>query len=119
MADKANRKIRLSAGKVSMLGELNDCSTASKIWEALPIVAKTQVWGDEIYFGIPVKHASQDGQADVPSGTLAYWPPGNAFCIFWGQRPYSPVNVVGKLLGEPHDWAKAGDGVEIRIEAAE
>jgi hypothetical protein len=61
----------------------------------------------------------QDGQRTVPSGTLAYWPPGRAFCIFFGQTPYSAVNVVGKLLGTPEDWKKVKDGTEVAIEKAE
>ena len=45
----------------------------------------------------------------VDVGDLAYWPPGRAFCIFFGPtpvsrgtacRPASPVNVVGKIVGE-------------------
>ncbi len=40
-------------------------------------------------------------------GDLGYWPPGQAFCIFWGPtpaseadeiRPASPVNVFGRIL---------------------
>jgi len=113
-----SRRIRLSAGKLRMLAELNDTETADRIWEALPIDGKGQVWGDEIYFAIPVKMPEQDGQRTVPSGTLAYWPPGHAFCIFFGQTPYSAVNVVGKLLGTPEDWKKVKDGTEVAIEKA-
>src|SRR6266566_2855101 len=64
-----------------------------------------QTWGDEIYFGIPVKAESEDPREVVEPGDLAYWPPGSAFCIFYGPtpasrgdeiRPASPVNVVVK-----------------------
>ena len=43
-------------------------------------------------------------------GDLGYWPPGNAFCIFFGKtpvstdkeiRPASAVCIIGKLLGDP------------------
>ena len=114
----AHRRIRLSAGSVSMLGELNDTETANQIRQSLPIVGKAQVWGDEIYLPIAVKLPEQDAQREVPSGTLAYWPPGHSFCIFFGQRPYSAVNVIGRLLAEPHDWKQVGDGTEVRIEEA-
>jgi hypothetical protein len=119
MAASNARQIRLSAGSVSMPGELNDSETANHIWKALPIVGKAQVWGDEIYFPIAVKRGEENGQRDVPRGTLAYWPPGHSFCIFFGQRPYSAVNVVGRLLGEPNDWKQVADGAEVRIEASE
>src|SRR5262245_51491584 len=116
MAKREARRIRLSAGKVSMVAELNDTGTADGIWEALPIVGKAQVWGDEIYFPIDVHLKEQDAQRTVPSGTLAYWPPGHSFCIFFGQRPASPVNVFGMLLGDPTEWKQVPDGTEVRIE---
>ena len=121
-------KIKITAGKVSMEAELNDSSTAHMIWDALPIEKHGKTWGDEIYFSIPVKAEEEDSQAVVEMGDLAYWPPGKAFCIFFGPtpaskdgdiRPASPVNVVGKLLGEPKDFKKVSDGEKVVIEKAE
>lgn len=84
-----------------------DCpKTMNAIWEALPFEARVQTWGDEIYFSIPVNIAEENAQAVVELGDLGYWPPGAAFCIFFGKtpasksdeiRPASPVNVFGKL----------------------
>src|SRR6476646_2918964 len=99
----ANR-IRITAGPVSATAALNDSATAQAIWKALPIEASGSTWGDEIYFGIPVQQDEEDAKAIVEVGDLGYWPPGSAFCIFFGPtpasrgdevRPASPVNVVG------------------------
>jgi len=126
--DIMGNKIKITAGKVSMEAELNDSSTAHMIWNALPIEKHGSTWGDEIYFAIPVKAQEEDSQAVVEMGDLAYWPPGTAFCIFFGPtpaskdgdiRPASPVNVVGKLLGEPKDFKKVSDGEKVVIEKAE
>ena len=57
-------------------------------------------------------------QADVPSGTVAYWPPGKALCLFFGQKPYSPVNVVGRIEGDPGVLSGVGEGEAVRVEAA-
>lgn len=104
------RRIRIIAGSVTAEAELNDTKTADAIWEALPIEAQANIWGDEIYFAIPVEMDSEDAQAVVNKGDLGYWPPGNAFCIFFGPtpascgdeiRPASPVNVFGRLIGDP------------------
>ena len=111
-----------------MEAELNDSSTAHMIWSALPIDKHGNTWGDEIYFSIPVRAQEEDAQAVVEEGDLAYWPPGTAFCIFFGLtpassggeiRPASPVNVVGKLLGDPKEFKKVSDGEKVLIEQAE
>jgi hypothetical protein len=99
--------------------------TAKKIWEALPIEARANTWGDEIYFGIPVDADTENPREVVELGDLAYWPPGNAFCIFFGRtpasrgdeiRPASAVNVFGKVEGDPKVFKKVRSGERVRIE---
>ncbi|MCF7974591.1 MAG: hypothetical protein K9N55_12300, partial [Phycisphaerae bacterium] len=104
----------------------NASETASAIWEALPFEATVNRWGDEIYFAIPVQvKLSQDAHADMAVGDVAYWPPGQAFCIFWGPTPAStgsepqaasPVNVFGRVLDSPQDFGNVQDGDTITIE---
>lgn len=102
--------------------------TAEAIWNSLPIEAKANRWGDEIYFEIPLKLNRENAQQIVEVGDIAYWPPGNALCIFFGRTPsskgdepraYSPVNVVGKIVGDivPLKRVKKGDLIKVeRIE---
>ena len=59
----------------------------------------------------------EDAQPDVPSGTVAYWPPGKALCLFFGQTPYSPVNVVGQIEGDPNVLASVRDSDAVHVEA--
>ena len=119
------RRIRITAVPVVMEAELNQSRTAQQIWDALPIEAPGNMWGDEIYFSIPVNAETDNAQAIVELGELAYWPPGTAFCIFFGPtpmsrgaeiRPASPVNVVGRLLGEPKNFKQVSDGTVVKIE---
>ena len=104
------REIKITVGDVEVVAELNDSVTADSIWNALPITARANIWGDEIYFGIPVAMGEENGKEVVDLGDIAYWPPGSAFCIFFGRtpasrgdeiRPASAVNVVGKIKGAP------------------
>jgi len=99
--------------------------TAKAVWEALPIEARANTWGDEIYFGIPVDAYPENPREAVELGDLAYWPPGNAFCIFFGRtpasrgdeiRPASAVNVFGKVEGDPKVFKKVRSGERVRIE---
>jgi hypothetical protein len=119
------RQIRIRAGDVQAIAELNDTRTAEAIWEALPISAAGNTWGDEIYFSIPVHMQAENAQAVVSLGDLGYWPPGTAFCIFFGPtpasrgeeiRPASPVNIVGRVTGDPQPFKKVRDGETVTIE---
>ena len=103
------RRIRITAGAIEATAELNDTKTAQAIWEALPIKGRVSLWGDEIYFSIPLDLKLEAGQEVLNIGDLGYWPDGNAFCIFFGLtpvsqgdeiRPASPVTVFGKVIGD-------------------
>jgi hypothetical protein len=119
------RRIVIQAGQVRLEAELNDTATATAIWEALPIVARGNTWGDEIYFGIPVSLPTERGQETVELGDLGYWEPGSAFCIFFGPtpmsrgdeiRPASPVTVVGRCLGDSRQFKSVRSGESVRLE---
>ena len=109
-------KIRITAGAVSMDAELNDSATARNLLAALPIASAAKTWGKEVYFQIPMHADPEDPQPDAPAGTVAFWPDGDCLCIFFGQKPYSPVNFVGRLLGDPKAFAKVAPGDAVRVE---
>ena len=95
------------------------------IWDALPIEAKAQTWGDEIYFAIGLSEAEDSAREIVELGDLGYWPPGHAFCIFFGPtpasqgdeiRPASPVNVVGRVAGDARAFKRVRSGARVVLE---
>jgi hypothetical protein len=120
-----SRKITIRVGNIKADAELNDSETAQKIWNALPIESSANTWGDEIYFSIPVKIGIENARAVVSEGDLGYWPPGTAFCIFFGPtpasqgseiRPASPVNVFGRITGDSKIFKKVIPGAKIVVE---
>ena len=122
------KKIRIITGELKVEAELNDSKTAQVIWDALPIESNNNLWGEEIYFSIPVKAGQEKGAREtVSAGELGYWPPGHAFCIFFGPTPASrgdeiraasAVNIIGKVSSDPKVFRKVRDGVKITIEKA-
>ena len=69
--------------------------------------------------------AAEKARDVVDVGDLAYWPPGSAFCIFFGPTPASrgdecraasPVNVVGKIVGDARVFASVRSGTRVTIE---
>ena len=119
------RQIRIKAGSVIVVAELYNTKTAEAIWQALPFSSKVNTWGDEIYFSIPVKIGLESGQEIVDFGDLGYWPPGSAFCIFFGQTPVSnkdeiraasAVDIFGKVVDDASMFKNVKDEEEIVVE---
>ncbi len=102
--------------------------TAEALMKALPFEARAEFWGKEIYFEVPFKVGLEKAKDVVNYGDVAYWPEGPALCLFFGPtlsspnpnviKPYSPVNVVGKILGEPKVLERVEEGEKIRVEKA-
>ena len=118
-------KIMIEVENLAVSADLKDTSTAQKILEILPVEGSANVWGDEIYFDIPL-HADLEPDAceEVEVGDLGYWPAGPAVCIFFGPTPvsrgdepraYSPVNVFGKVIGDAQQFKSVSSGAKIRI----
>jgi uncharacterized protein len=116
-----------STGTVEATLSDENPETVRAFIEALPITGKANLWGDEIYFNIPVEAPPENGKSVVELGDIAYWPPGNAFCIFFGStpmssgeeiRPASEVNVFGRIKGDPRVFKKVRNGEEVKIKLA-
>ena len=119
--------IVITAGSIRLEAELNDTFTAKAISNILPITAAANTWGDEIYFSMPITLELENGQEVVDLGDLGYWPPGGAFCIFYGLtpasrgdeiRPASAVTIIGKVQGDV-TALKQTSVEQVVIEAAE
>ena len=121
----SKREIKITAGSVTVAANLNDTPTAVEVWDALPIEASASTWGDEIYFGIPTEGNEAPDHQVVEFGDLGYWPPGSAFCMFFGPtpistgdeiRPASAVNVIGSMSGDIDALKSVRSGEPILIE---
>jgi hypothetical protein len=119
------RTIRITVGQVVVEADLNDTRTAEALWAALPLTASASVWGDEVYFSIPLTLGTERGQETVGLGDLGYWEPGSAFCIFYGRtpasrgdeiRPASAVTVFGQLRGDATVLRGSRAGAAVRVE---
>ena len=122
------KKIKITVGEIEAEAELNDTRTAQAIWEVLPLKKQVNLWGDEIYFSIPLSLALEAGQELVNVGDLGYWPDGNAFCIFFGPtpisqsgeiRPASQVTVFAKAISDATVFKTVCTGTEITIRRKE
>ncbi len=128
---KMGKKIKISFknAKIELTGELYETPTGKKMWEILPIKSEVSIWGEEIYFGIPLKQPLEpEARANVEVGEIGYWNVGRSMCIFWGRTPASkgekpvaasPVNIFGKVLGNARVLTAVKDGDEVTIKKVE
>lgn len=121
-------EIRILAGNIAVSAVLLDTPTARQIEAAMPLEGSANVWGDEIYFDVPIQaDLEPDARQEVAVGDLGYWPMGPAFCIFFGPTPvstgeapkaYSPVNVFGRVSGDASVFKQVPQGTRVRVEKA-
>ena len=118
-------RIKFLVQDIEIEAELATTPTAQAIAQALPLEARVNTWGEEIYFPIPVAAELDDtAQELVRAGDLGYWPTGQALCLFFGPtpisgpgeiRPASAVNLVGRLLPPFHRLREVTDGLIIKV----
>lgn len=99
--------------------------TVEKFLEILPIEAKVNLWGDEIYFKIPLdKIEAENPRQVVKEGEVAIWIEEPSLCIFFGKTPvstdkeiraYSDVNVIGRVVGDYRIFKKLKNGEKIKV----
>jgi len=112
-------------GSIEAMITAENPKTAEAIWAALPIKGNANRWGDEIYFPILAEIGEENARDEVEVGSVAYWPPGKALCIFFGPTPVSrhgepraasPVNVFGEIVGDATVFRRVRDNEEISLE---
>lgn len=99
--------------------------TAAQVLKILPITGRANLWGDEMYFKIPIERIEPENpRTVVKEGEVGIWIAEPSFCIFFGKTPlstdkeiraYSDVNVIGEVLGDYTIFKKVKSGEEIRI----
>ena len=119
-------KITIKIGGISFKAELNDTETAKRIAKILPFTSSFSTWGEEIYFSVPVESGlDESAKEKVNPGDLGFWPPGRAFCIFFGPTPMSgpgeivpagAVNIIGKVSDDPKKFLAVMGMDEVTIE---
>jgi hypothetical protein len=122
-------RIQIESGDITMQAELSQNDSAQRIYAALPIEGSVNRWGEEIYFSIPVDiPEAPDARQEMAVGELGYWPPGTAFCIFFGPTPASHdqtpraasnVNPLGMIIGDATAFGSVGNGEKITLSALE
>ncbi len=85
-----NTDITVTIGGKTLTARLGDSPVASSLLERLPTEVPMSRWGEEYYGSVGVGMIKLAGERDVLAvGEIAYWPPGDALCFFFGPTPVS------------------------------
>ncbi|MGQ0796213.1 MAG: cyclophilin-like fold protein [Nitrosopumilaceae archaeon] len=106
--------------------ELDDSDspvTVKNLMDSLPFTVAINSWGEELYTDeIPVAVGEENAKSLVELMDVAYWPQGKAVCLFFGPtpigkkgeiRPYSPVNIIGKIKSDKKFLKDVPDGMRV------
>jgi hypothetical protein len=114
---------------LELSAELNDSESAALFKQMLPLTFSMNRWGEEYYGGCGIQaEESSDAKEVMEVGELAIWPPGHAFCIFFGPTPASddekpraasPVNPIGKIIDDPFPMKKLGQTIKVHVDIKE
>jgi hypothetical protein len=121
------RKIRIlsrSIGEVLAVLTDENPKTAKAFYSSLPTEGRASLWGEEIYFRMPIGVSKENSRVAVEAGEIAIWIESPSFCIFFGKTPestekeihtFSEVNVIGKIEGDPGVFKNVKQGEIIRL----
>lgn len=120
-------RIRIAWPRGAVTASLDDTPSTRALVAALPLRAKAQTWGEEIYFEIPVEAAlERDAKQVVAPGTVCFWVEGTSLALPWGRTPLSEgdqpklvtrCNVLGKIEGDarPLSAVRSGDPMTVEL----
>jgi len=98
--------------------ELDDTSspkTCTSLLKSLPFSVNAHIWGEEIYTDeSPITQPEENAKDLVNLNDVAYWPGPTPIGKSGEIKPYSPVNVIGKITNpDKNILSKMNEGTKI------
>ena len=119
-------RIRITWPNGSLTARLQDTATTRKLLAALPVESSANTWGEEVYFGVPVKAVLEPDARDVVDpGAVCFWVQGSSLALPFGPTPASRgsecrlvtrVNVLGAIEGDARRLTTVRDGDAVKVE---
>lgn len=122
-------RIRIAWASHEVIADLRKTPTTEALLEVLPCTSAANVWGEEVYFSLPVRAKLEpDARQVVDPGTVCFWVEGHSLALPYGPTPIStggecrlvtPCNVLGRIEGDPRRLKTVRAGDPIRLERVE
>ncbi|MCA1730944.1 MAG: hypothetical protein LC751_16570 [Actinobacteria bacterium] len=82
------RRMTIRGDEAEITVELDEGPVAKELWDRLPMKTNARLRGEEIHFPVLIPAATEaPDRAEVETGDVAYWPPEDALCLFFGDTP--------------------------------
>jgi hypothetical protein len=121
--------IIIQIGNQTYEADLYEGKGPTAFYNSLPLEIRMSRWGDEFYGSCSAPVKEDNTLRDLyEEGEIAFWPPGNAFCIFFGPTPASsdsrprmasPGIPLGKIKGNTAGLRQLGSSVKATIKKKE
>jgi hypothetical protein len=105
---------------------LRDSPSVTQLLARLPARATAQIWGEEVYFELPLEAGLEtDAQQVVEPGAVCYWVEGRSLALPFGPTPASHgqecrlvtrCNVLGQIDGDPRQLKAVKPGTAITVQ---
>lgn len=90
--------------------------TVETLLRRLPLEGRVHPCEGGHSFIVGIKRGEEKSVREVKAGTIAYWPMGDALCLFHSDAPtYSPMNRVGRVTENLELMKRITSGARIRI----
>lgn len=115
------RRMVVCGEEAEVVVELDEGEVARELWTRLPMQTKARIRGEEVHFPVLVSTGAEPGNStDVEAGHVAYHPPENAVCLFFGQTSSrTDLTPVGRIVEGLEDCRRIDANEDLRIEAVE
>ncbi len=91
--------------------------TVEKLLSRLPLEGRVHPTRGGWAFMVGIKRGEEKSVREVEAGTIAYWPMGDAVCIFHSATStISPVNRIGRVTENLELVRRITSGAKVNIE---
>ena len=109
--EMAGRVVLITAGRAAIRVRLLPTVTASRIWQALPLHATAETWGQAVHFELPIETGREpDATRQGTAGDIYFWSEESRVIVAFGPTPISGPGEI-RLPSPCNVWAKAVNDV--------
>ena len=124
-ATVAGRVVLITTGRAAIRVRLLPTVTAARIFQALPLHATAETWGQTVHFELPVETGREpEATRQGTPGDISFWSEESRVIVAFGPTPISgpgeirlpsPCNVWAKAIDDVSPWYSVTPGEKVSV----